>query len=447
MFKNKSPFPLDIMVEIIMQAPGRLDVMGGIADYSGSWVLQYALNRLTTVTARTNRSGKIKLTTTANIKGIDKEVVVSIDDILAQNYIGLQARLSEGKSWTRYVLGGISVLSKEKGIELRKGADITVRSRVPAGAAISSSAALEVPSMLALLDLNDPKRELFGLEPAEIAELCQKVENYVAGAACGRMDQIISLMGTKNRLLPIYCQGEHPLGDEIELPNDIAFVGINTGVKHSVAGSSYTDTRIGAMMAAQILRRQKILKKGGHLCDLTPEQFLEANIRSTMTGQEFLGSYGALEDPVVVGKVVSVAHYSPWARAHHAVYENQRVQKFMECLNKYIETGDDKYLVKAGKLMYASNWSYTYRARLGCREVNMLVQDLRELGPDQGIYGAKIIGGGCGGTVAVLYKKEAKGTIKGVMKEYQEKTGYRPTLFDGSSDGALKLRAARMARE
>src|SRR5207244_12405112 len=107
-----------------------------------------------------------------------------------------------------------------------------------------------------------------------------------------------------------------------------------------------------------------------------------------------------------------------------AVYENHRVQQFIDQLDR--ARRNPKALEQAGRLMYASHWSYGHRIGLGAAETDLLVRLAREAGPAAGIYGAKITGGGSGGTVALLTGNNARPTVEAIAEEYARRTGLTP---------------------
>jgi L-arabinokinase len=119
----------------------------------------------------------------------------------------------------------------------------------------------------------------------------------------------------------------------------------------------------------------------------------------------------------------------------HAVYENYRVEQFMRLLTEGKAT--PQVLSTAGRLMYASHWSYGQRIGLGARETDHLVRLARQAGPEAGIYGAKITGGGSGGTVALLTSPAARPVVERIAADYARQTGQSPEVLEGTSPGAV----------
>mgnify|MGYP000007271892 CR=1 FL=1 len=179
---------------ISASAPGRLDVMGGVADYSGSLVLQATIKERTTVFISNRSDGKIFLSTS-----FTKEEITIDSSLLNQlDYDKIKAQVKY--DWPHYVLGCLFLIATEKNITI-KGLTLNIESNVPAGKGVSSSAAIEVATLTAL-----NKFYKLNLGDKELPTLAQQVENTLVGAPCGIMDQLSSYLGNENKLLPILCQ-------------------------------------------------------------------------------------------------------------------------------------------------------------------------------------------------------------------------------------------------
>ncbi len=339
--------------------------------------------------------------------------------------------------WAAYVLGCIYVLLAEDIVpDFPQGANLILDSRVPLGAGVSSSAAIEVVTMQALnaaLALN--------LDGVTLARLCQLVENKVVGAPCGIMDQMTSVLGIPNSLLLIVCQPHEVVGTQA-LPDGVKVYGINSNVKHSVGGSAYTRARVAAFMGRKLLGVNYLAQLSGREFD----DQLKIALPSYIKGSEFLAQFGETGDPIT--QIDPYETYGVVAAASHGVRENERVAGFVRELQE--ATDDSKsymgeHLKKAGWNMYASHDSYT-KIGLGCQETDLLVELGRAAGPDKGVYGAKITGGGSGGTVAFLtYGEQAEQSIHEIAAAYQEQTGRTPQVFEGGvSPGAAAFGSERL---
>ncbi len=193
-------------------APGRMDVMGGIADYSGSLLLQMPTKQTTTVRIQKRKDGAFHFRTqVTKKKTADFTIHLSAIKDMTLTEAGKIIKSVVGGDWAVYGLGCFLVLQKEKKIDLT-GANVFIESNVPWGKGVSSSAALEVATMNALNQLYK-----LSLGKEELAVLAQMAENLVAGAPCGLMDQLSSHLGQKNKLLPLICQ-PHEVLKPIRIP-------------------------------------------------------------------------------------------------------------------------------------------------------------------------------------------------------------------------------------
>jgi L-arabinokinase len=321
---------------------------------------------------------------------------------------------------------------------------LLISSRVPEGKGVSSSAALEVATMSAVAAAFNIR-----IEPREIALLCQRVENLVVGAPCGVMDQMTAACGEAGQLLALICQPAELLGT-IQLPEDLAVWGIDSGVRHSIGGGDYGSVRAGTFMGYRIIAELAGLsvkqigdrvaiedtRWRGYLANLSPSEFEEhfaAKLPETLRGEEFLSRYGETVDPVT--RVAPERTYPVRAATAHAVYESFRVQQFAELLRRQHERPDHEEKLTMGRLMYESHASYS-ACGLGSTGTDLIVDLVRSAGADQGLFGAKITGGGSGGTVAVLGNRTAEKDLNEVANSYGKLTAHRPYIFRGSSPGS-----------
>lgn len=439
----------------VVRVPARLDIMGGIADYSGSNVCEGTLERGVALGAQVSDDHWIRIRSL----GLSRYNLATDFAISLENFYVSNGKLREYKdvqelfakdvktSWSAYIVGAIFVLLKEKKLhELNKGFNIALISRVPIGVGIGSSATVEIATLHALnllLGLN--------LDGLTLAKLGQIIENKIVGAPTGIMDQIATTLGKANQLTHILCQPDL-IKSTISIPDEYEFVGINSMVRDSSAGSKYINVRISAFMGRKIIstemRKQGKLKSNKrleYLCNLEPLEF-ENQYRNllpeSISGKLFIQKYGDHDDPVT--KIDPQAIYQVRSRTVHPIYENDRVLKFIDLLNKANETGQQSYIRQAGKLMLASHQSYDRNCDLSCTEVNKLVAIIKNDGSELGLYGAKITGGGSGGTVAVLGKKKTlREAIDSVIQKYTQETRLKSDVFWGSSPGALEFGCRR----
>jgi len=197
----------------VTRAPGRLDVMGGIADYSGALVLEMPIAGATWVTAQPSGAPDVVIES-GDIRVLGGEATVTIPLAELVPYRPLAYEMARalltadpGRAWAAYAAGALVVLHAERGKPLRHGLRLSVRSEVPVGKGLSSSAALEVATLEAVAPLVGA-----ALNDRDVALLAQKVENFVVGAPCGVMDQMTSALGRRDHLLAIVCQPAEVVG-------------------------------------------------------------------------------------------------------------------------------------------------------------------------------------------------------------------------------------------
>lgn len=428
---------------IVTRAPGRIDVMGGIADYSGALVLQYPIAAATHVAIQVHEEPFVRIhsLSEASVRKFEMPLrsLESREAPISYATANAMFKRKADDAWAAYVAGAFLVLMRERQAKFTRGASIFISSAVPEGKGVSSSAALEVASMHAIATAYDIR-----LSSSELALLCQKVENLIAGAPCGVMDQMTAACGESDRLLSLLCQPAH-LNGTLGLPAELSIWGLDSGIRHSVGGADYATVRTAAFMGFRIIVDAAGGDKwNGYLANVTPaefEQHFTDCLPEQITGAEFLKQYGGITDSVSV--IEPNRTYNVRRATRHPVYEHARVQSFANILQHWEGLHQAAAL---GDMMYQSHDSYT-SCGLGSSGTDELVRLVREIGIGGGLYGARITGGGSGGTVAVLGQRdEAPAAIVRIVDTYARKTGYRPMVISGSSPGAgafghLRLRA------
>jgi L-arabinokinase len=441
------------------RAPGRLDVMGGIADYSGSLTLELPTAEAAYVAVQRTGGSDVRVVSAGF--GTDAPPVRDVRFPAAElgqacsTYADAHAyfRQRAEHAWAAYVAGSLVALRVELGIELFTGLDILVASRVPEGKGVSSSAAVEVASFRALTALAGVR-----VEPSRAAILCQRIENLVVGAPCGVMDQMTSSCGSEGQLLPLLCQPA-TLESRFPVPRGLSIWGIDSGLRHQVSGADYTEVRVAAFMGYTMIARSLGLpissgpRPGqvriedsvyrGYLANVSVESFERqhaARLPERMSGDEFLREYGGIVDPITA--VIPSSSYRVRAATAHPIHEHARVTEFRELMQR---GPAGEVAPRLGELMYRAHDSYG-ACGLGSTGTDRLVELVRAAGVAQGLYGAKITGGGSGGTVAVLGASTAEPAVLAVARQYAQETGHSPYLFSGSSCGAAEFGIAHLER-
>ena len=434
----------------LTRAPGRLDVMGGIADYSGALVLEMPIAAATWVAAQPSAEPTLVIESgDMRVLGGEATVRIPLADVVPERpltYARARALLTADprRAWAAYAAGALVVLHAELGKPLRHGLRLLVSSEVPVGKGLSSSAALEVATLQAVAPIVGAT-----LNDRDVALYAQKVENFVVGAPCGVMDQMTSALGRRDHLLELLCQPAEVLG-QLRVPDDLEFAGVDSGIRHAVTGADYGTVRAAAFMgyrmitaaagvearpvsAGRVAIDDPVFK--GYLANVPVADWrgrYRAAIPDVVAGGEFLARFAGTTDPTTT--IDPDRRYPVRAATAHAIEEHQRVREFRALLAGPPRL-DEATRLRLGELMYASHASYS-ACGLGSDGTDRLVALVREAGPGLGLYGAKITGGGSGGTVAILADRGAQRAVQAIADRYGGESGRAAAVYAGSSDGA-----------
>jgi galactokinase len=349
-------------------APGRVNLIGEHTDYADGFVMPAAID-FATVAAISPRNDKQAVIYSKNF---GEEISRPLDEIGAHG----------AHHWSDYPLGVLAILQQEE-IKV-PGFDLTLYGDVPLGAGLSSSASIEVASMLAMLHLAGRSLPL-----EKVALLCQRAENNYVGAPCGIMDQFVSCCGAADHALLLDCRSlEYRLAP---IPKHLSLVICNTMVKHSHAGGEYVTRRAEVEEGTAILRRHR------------PEIRL---LRDATV--EDLEKWGHEMPPNVL------------KRCRHIITENVRTVAAADAL----EAND---LPLLGRLMAEAHASYRDDFEASCKEADIMV----ELAWKQpGCVGARLTGGGFGGcTVNLVESTQAKEFAATMAEGYEKATGIHPEIY------------------
>ena len=441
----------------VARAPGRLDVMGGIADYSGSLVLELPLECSTTAILQTQSAPKCEVASRRSCRW--DLFSIELPALLGrEGTLNTPAKLAawfarhEAERWASYIVGVLQCFLQRAirdGQSAPAGVRILVDSTVPEGRGVSSSAALEVAVGVAVV-------AAYGLTiPAtEIASLCQAVENNVVGAPCGIMDQVTSACGRRDALLRLRCQ-PGTIEGHIEIPTGFRFYGVDSGISHAVSGADYGTVRTAAFMGYRILAARAGLttRRGGirpladdprwhgYLANLSELELatLAGDLPVRISGSEFLRQFDGITDAVTV--VHPERDYPVLRATEHPVRENARVSRFADLLGVVANQPDAA--LGLGRLMYESHESYS-ACGLGSDGTDRLVALVADEGPKHGLFGAKITGGGSGGTVAVFGTSDAESRLRDIATRYSAETGHAARVFTNSGPGAEETGVLRI---
>ena len=389
------------MAKVTGQAPGRLDFLGGVADYSGSLVLEMPLRLTTRVTITETRMPEL----------------VFHSEGQESCTIPLGTDPQDAPKWVRYPYGCLWLFSAAQRWKPKGGLKFQISSSVPESMGVSSSAALEVATLRALEKLSG--QEFTG---TKLAKLAQRAENEIVGAPCGLMDQLASAYGVRGALLPILCRPDR-LGDPVKLPKGVIALGWPSGVKHAVSDSPYATARAGAFMGKKLIEKGT-KRKLTHATELSPSQvrsLSEEVLPTSLTGRVFQNRCGGVDDPL--STIEASRRYDVRAAVSFPVEENNRSEIAVSLLRGISKTNRQDSLKVLGELLYQSHAGYS-SIGLGCPETDQMVEGVRSLGVSKGFYGARVSGGGSGGTVVVLLDKTSLPALTRLARKLK-----RPTNF------------------
>jgi len=351
----------------VYRAPGRVNLIGEHTDYNDGFVMPAAIDRYTQVAIRQR----------------DDRTLSVLSEQYGQVEFDLDGANPRARSdWSDYVRG-VAAKLEQAGYRL-KGADLSIRSDVPIGAGLSSSAALEVAAGYALLENSGLE-----IDRVVLARICQHAENEFVGMRCGIMDQFIACRGRASHGLLLDCRSlEYRL---LPLPVDVRLIICDTMVKHKLASSEYNNRRAEC----------------------------EAGVRHFAKWRPYVR---ALRDVTVNdleghGRDLPEAIYK---RCRHVVSENARVLKAAEAL----ERGD---LETFGGLMAESHRSLRDDYEVSCAELDTLVDLANRV---KGVFGARMTGGGFGGcTINLVRADRVAEFMRDVAQGYEQACGVVPDIY------------------
>lgn len=368
----------------IAQAPGRVNLLGEHVDYNDGFVLPAAIDRATYVAFSPSGSDQ------STLWALDYQEQAQFSQATLVTKTGSDG--SALPAWARYPAGVASILG-ERGHAV-PGLNVVFASDVPRGAGLSSSASVELAFATAWQAAGK-----WSLSPIELAVLCQRAENEYVGVNCGIMDQVAASCGEEGRLLVLDCRSLHY--ETFPVPEGAAIIIADTGVRHSHTASGYNARRAACEEAVRILRM--------YLPDI-------AALRDV-----------SLEDlDRFAGKLSGEVEM----RARHVVEEIERTRQAVPLLQR----GDVRAF---GKLMNASHTSLRDLYDVSCPELDIMAGIAQSL---EGCFGARMTGGGFGGsTVNLVARDRATSFVKTLGEAYGARTGIHPEIYVCKASGGAAL--------
>jgi galactokinase len=380
--ENNSKLPDDFKsfkTEIKVASPGRINLIGEHTDYNNGFVMPAAIDKKIYFRFRKN-----------NTKNLVRIYSETFDAYVEFN---LQKLTKSPNSWENYLLGVIDEIQK-LGKQLQ-GFDCILKSELPIGAGISSSAALECGFAEGL-------NSLFNLDlvQMEIVKLSQRAENNFVGSNCGIMDQFASVMSKKDHFIKLDCESLEANFIPAKIEHCKLLL-LNTNVSHNLADSEYNSRRQECETAVAVIQQKYSAVKS----------LRQVSFNMLEEFKEEIGAIG-------------------FKRCLYVLEENERVQETEKALR-------DGNLQTIGKLMYASHRGLQHQYEVSCPELDFLV-DFSEEKPF--IYGSRMMGGGFGGcTINLIEADKIDAYFKEVKKIYQEKFNITPTAITVVPDEGTQI--------
>ena len=364
---------------IIVRSPGRINIIGEHTDYNEGFVLPAAIDKAAYIAVSLRDDDEIHLVA----MDLNQKFSVNLKDLQPVGDI----------SWPNYILGSAAQFI-QRGIKL-PGFNAVLTSTVPIGAGLSSSAAVECATVFALNELLKTN-----IEKLDMVKMAQKAEHEYAGVMCGIMDQFASMMGKRDYLIKLDCRSLEYEYVPFKL-DGIKILLLNTSVKHSLASSEYNNRRKECKTAVEWVS----------------EHVQGINSLRNIT-EEMLNNYVLTKDELID------------KRSRYVVQEINRLEE--GCT--YLENGN---LVELGKKMFATHDGLSKMYQVSCKELDWLVDKVRN-NPD--VIGARMMGGGFGGCTINLVKENAIVELVASLKVNYEKEMELPlTYYVASIDNGTEI--------
>lgn len=366
------------MQHLTVKAPGRINLIGEHTDYNEGFVMPAAIQKAATVYIE---------------KREDSAIHLFAEDLQESYTLNLDTVAKSSKDWANYIIGVI--VQFQKLVTIPAGFTLRLKSDVPIGAGLSSSAAIECAVAFAI-------NELFalGLDRMQLTKMAQKAEHEYAGVLCGIMDQFASMFGKKDQVILLDCKTMHYQYYPLKLANyDIVL--LDTQIKHALASSEYNTRRAECEQGIVLIQQKYPTTKS--LREVSMDMLNECVDSSQMK------------------KVYN--------RCKYVIEEIERTQ----AAAKDLQEGQ---LAAFGKKMFATHDGLSVFYEVSCPELDFLVKEVKD---NPNIIGARMMGGGFGGCTINLIKKEATASVVQKLVASYHKTfqknllSYEVNIDDGAS--------------
>ena len=364
--------------DLLVSAPGRVNLIGEHTDYNDGFVLPAAINRRIYVAAGKQEGLGINL----HAADFDSTIHTSIEELSER----------ERELWANYPKGVLFTLTRA-GYRFG-GVGLCIKGEIPQSTGLSSSAALEVATGYAV-------KELFRLkiDGVSLAKLCRAAENEFVGVSCGIMDQFTAVHGKRGHVLLLDCRSVR--FEPVRFPDRVSLVVCDTGIKRELASSEYNKRREECLRGVKEL--SLVLPKIRSLRDVKLSAFLEHENLLDLTIRK---------------------------RCRHVINENRRVLEAAADLRRN-DLGD------FGKLMYQSHLSLKNNYEVSCEELDAVVDIAAAT---EGVIGARMTGAGFGGSAICLVAQDSVHQLEAnLLERYPRVTGLKPKVYVCEIDEGVKV--------
>ena len=429
---------------------GRLEVIGGSADYSGSLTLCRPIDRHVCVSAGRIADPNITIKIRGGARnGGDSPLCIPLSALFQEagdpiDCGDLAAVLPDGLDGTsRCVISTLVELFRDRVIDrTAEGFSIVLSTSLDGLPGAGAEAATSAATLVAVTGACGRS-----LDEKTAIDIIHRVGRGWLDLPVGLADAACVLCAPPVGLTQV-CAQPSAMNDAIELPDGIAIFGIATGTMSDDASRKYRAVRTASHMGRTLIDRiichegQNRISWTGHLAEITVTAYVDRfrdRIPTKLKGSDFLKLFGETGDPLT--RIDPDVQYKVRSRTEHHIYENDRAKSFAQCMQRAASQGDSSAIRQAGELMYASHWSYGQRCGLGSIETDLLVNLIRHVDADAGIHGARVTGHGCGGVVAVLMEDtdRAAEAVRCVVEEFGVRTAHTATVLPSGGAGALVL--------
>lgn len=427
-----------------------LNVMGGIAECAGALLLHATLGETVSVAVRRGAPGQLSVVW-VDAEGADgtPSFTTSLDDLRTTQGHYLPAHEMVERFRKKLNAPGLSLLGAlvegcRSGLLTDQGKGWSIGGVMPAGL-ITTSATI-APLTLAALGAG---MAIDGahLDRAAAVPVVQRVQQDWLGWPLG-LGHAHAVVSSEAGTLHQFRSDALSSAGKLELPPPLELLGIDCGAEAADARLVNQRVRAAAAIGRVLVGRIMEHEAGGrgtwkgHLSGLSMSDFVERfrdRLPTKMKGREFLDRFGDPGDTLAPIEPAYV--YKVRSRTEHMIYEHARATHFAELISRGTRKSEPQAFADAGKLMYASHWSYSQRCGMGAVETDFLVNQLRGCGVGKDIYGAKACGPGCGGQVAVFMRSTpvADQALAAVCAAYQQKTRQMPRVLRQATGPALDL--------